>query len=71
MLDLGCLLFNSTETYTWEEASVYCQGEENATLVEIWTDTQLNFIRMELGVLAEVEGKKSWWTAGRHLDNLI
>ena len=64
LLDLGCLLFNSSETYTWEEASVYCQGEENATLVEIWTDTQLDFIRMELRLLAELEGEAVWWTAG-------
>ena len=35
LLGLGCLLFNSTKAYTWEGASVYCQGEENATLVEI------------------------------------
>ena len=64
LLDLGCLLFNSSKFYTWEEASVYCQGEENATLVEIWTDTQLDFIRMELRLLGEVEGAKNWWTAG-------
>ena len=38
ILDLGCLLFNSTMGYTWEGASVYCQGEENATLVEMDRD---------------------------------
>ena len=64
LLGLGCLLFNSTETYTWEGASVYCQGEENATLVEIWTETQLDFIRMELQMISEVETSKDWWTAG-------
>ena len=64
LLSLGCLLFNSTIDYTWEDASVYCQGEENATLVEIWTETQLDFIRMELGLLGVVETPKKWWTAG-------
>ena len=38
ILDLGCLLFNSTMGYTWEGANVYCQGEENATLVEMDRD---------------------------------
>ena len=64
ILDLGCLLFNSTMGYTWEGASVYCQGEENATLVEIWTETQLHFIQMELRLLGEVESSKVWWIAG-------
>ena len=64
LLDLGCLLFNSTTYYPWEEASVYCQQEENATLVEIWTEAQLDFIRMELRMLAANEGGNSWWTSG-------
>ena len=61
LLDLGCLLFNSTKEYTWEEASVNCQQEANATLVEIWTEAQLDFIRMELRMLA---GGRGWWISG-------
>jgi hypothetical protein len=64
LVDLGCLLFNSTATYTWEGASVYCQQEEIATLVEIWTEAQLDFIRMELRMLAANEGARYWWTSG-------
>ena len=51
LLDLGCLLFNVSAGYPWEGASVYCQQDENATLVEIWTEAQLDFIRMELRML--------------------
>ena len=32
--------------------------------MEIWTETQLDFIQMELRLLGEVEGPRDWWTAG-------
>ena len=38
-VDLGCL--------PWEQANIYCH-EENATLIEILTEEQLDFVRMEL-----------------------
>ena len=41
---MGFLLFNSKESYGWDEANAYCQEIENATLVEILTD----FISMKL-----------------------
>merc|ERR1719391_1950664 len=66
-LDLGCLLFNSTASYTWEKASVYCQQEENSTLVEIWTEAQLDFIRMELRMLSANEGGQRLLPAGGEL----
>ena len=59
---LGCLLFNSTTDYTWEEANNYCQRDENASLVEILTTLQLDFIRREL------YGRRGdWWTSGTDL----
>ena len=64
---LGCLLFNSTETYAWEEANNYCQRDENASLVEIWTSMQLDFIRTELILLTDHEASRNWWTSGTDL----
>ena len=61
---LGCLLFNSTTTYTWEEANNYCQAKENATLVEIWTSPQSDSIASELMLLEDHEDKGTWWTGG-------
>ena len=59
---LGCLLFfNGTKSYTWEEANSYCQTEENATLLEIWTTLQSDFISSEL---EDHEDKRTWWTSG-------
>ena len=58
-LNLGCLLFNTTAFYTWEEANVYCQKVEQATLVEISNEQQLDFIQMEMSLL----GGDYWWTS--------
>ena len=60
-VDMGCLLFNSTQTYTWEEASVYCQTEANATLVEIETEDQFEFLQMEMEVFEGQLNSHSWW----------
>lgn len=64
---LGCLLFNSTNAYTWEEANGYCQEEENATLLEIWTSLQSDFICSELMLLEDHESARNWWTCGTDL----
>ena len=64
---LGCLLFNSTKAYNWEEANNYCQRDENASLVEIWTTLQLDFIRSELSFLTDHESAHDWWTSGTDL----
>merc|ERR1712215_107132 len=63
LVDMGCLLFNSTYYYAWEGANVYCQSKENASLVEITTQDQMDFLRMELSLLEDHEGVHSWWTA--------
>ena len=62
---LGCLLFNSSQAYTWEEANNYCQRDENASLVEILTIRQLDFIRLELFHDGWRYG--DWWTSGTDL----
>merc|ERR1719452_327045 len=61
---MGCLLFNSTATYTAEQAIVYCQQAENSTLVELQTEEQLEFLQMELIALEAHEGTRRWWTSG-------
>merc|ERR1712179_11150 len=62
-VEMGCLLFNSTTTYTWDRANYYCQSHHNATLLEITTEMQLAFVQMEANVLADHEGKRNWWTS--------
>ena len=64
MTGLGCLLFNSSTSYTWEKANDYCQVQENATLLEIWTELQLDFVRNELIFLTDHEESRDWWTSG-------
>merc|ERR1739838_75107 len=63
-VDMGCLLFNDSASYTWEEANGYCQGE-NASLIEILTEEQFDFVNMELDVLTDHDVSANyWWTAG-------
>merc|ERR1712215_164923 len=67
-VDMGCLYFNNTHNFTWIEANAYCQGDLNATLVEITTEEQYDFIKMELQVLeVETNSKLYWWTGGTDL----
>ena len=61
---MGCLFFNSNVTLTWEEANIYCQEEENGTLLQIWNELQLDFVRMELGFLYDHVQVPRWWTSG-------
>jgi hypothetical protein len=68
-VEMGCLLFNSTTAYTWEEANNYCQDKENASLVEIYTEEQHEFLKMELNLLSDHEGGKAWRTAGTDIGN--
>ena len=65
---LGCLYFNSSATVSWLDASAWCQApENNATLVEIWTELQLDFIRSELLFLQDNGVDYDWWTGATDL----
>ena len=66
-MDLGCLLFNSTTAYTWEKAYGYCRSVENASLIDILTEEQLDFVRLKLYDLEEQNGKELWWTGATDL----
>ena len=61
---MGCVLFNTTASMTWEEANNYCQQDENGTLLQIWNELQFDFIRMELGFIYDHVQVGSWWTSG-------
>merc|ERR1712110_583830 len=62
---LGCLFFNSTAAVSWEEASSWCQHpDNNASLVEIWSELQHDFIRSELMFLQDNGVSNDWWTGG-------
>ena len=59
---LGCLFFNSTTAVTWEDAANLCQHpDNNASLVEIWSELQFDFIRSELMFLQDNGVDNDWW----------
>ena len=60
--DMGCLLFNTTKSYTWDDATNYCNSL-NASLVEIKTEEQHEFLIMELEVFADNGHSHNWWTS--------
>merc|ERR1719167_1155371 len=60
---LGCLYFNSSTKVNWEEAGKVCQAPENdALLLEIETELQLDFVRSELMLLEDSGVVNHWWT---------
>ena len=64
-VDMGCLYFNRTAEVTWDDANKICQNIENqnATLVEILTEDQMDFLAMELDAIGEA-GNIRYWTGG-------
>merc|ERR1712210_69076 len=65
---LGCLYFNSSTTVSWEEAANWCQHpDNNASLLEIWSELQLDFTRSELMFLQDNGVDKEWWTGATDL----
>jgi len=63
-VDMGCLYVDRTATVTWEEANQICQEIENqnAFLVEILTEEQMDFLAMELDAIDE--GTNNYWIGG-------
>ena len=67
---LGCLFFNSSRDHiqdeldvTWLEAAYWCQQpENNASLVQIDSEVQLDFVRSVLLLLQDNEVLTNWWT---------
>ena len=52
---LGCLLFNNTSKLSWEDASNYCQDDEDAKLLEISNSLQMDFVRSELALIYDYD----------------
>merc|ERR1712212_964530 len=65
---LGCLYFNNTWVSTWEGAASSCQ-DNGASLVEIWTELELDFVRSWLAAFAASgdDIEYYWWTGGTDL----
>merc|ERR1711915_397056 len=55
-----------TSNLQWLDAVRHCQDKE-ANLVEIFTEYQLDFVRMELDMLDDHEDPKWWWTGGNDI----
>ena len=63
--ELSCLFFNSTVNVTWEEAANWCQHpDNNASLLEIGSEMQLDFVRRELILLQDNRVDNDWWIGG-------
>ena len=69
LVNMGCLLFNSSATYSWTEASFYCQDPKggNGSLVEIETQQQMDYLLLMLNLLSDHEDPRTWWTSGTDL----
>ena len=64
LVGMGCLLFESNATFTWDEANFFCQDNHSANLVSIETADQHEFVIMMIGFLGNHEDTHSWWTSG-------
>lgn len=58
-VDLGCLLFQH-EDRSWWDNLMNCR-EKNSYLLEVFTEPQLDFIRLELQVYEGQYGQKAWY----------
>ena len=69
LVNMGCLLFNSSATYSWTEASFFCQDPKggNSSLVEIETQQQMDYLLLMLNLLSDHEDPRTWWTSGTDL----
>jgi len=61
-MDLGCIFF-ANRGFSWADADNYCQ-ENSSALLEVYSQTHMDFIRSELFVLENFVGDHVWWTGG-------
>ena len=69
LVDMGCLLFDSSTTYSWTNASYFCQDSEggNGSLVEIENQQQMDYVLMMLTLLSDHEDAATRRTSGTDL----
>merc|ERR1719228_399618 len=60
---MGCLLFDSSTSYTWDKANQFCYNQ-GGLLVEIRQPQEMEFLMNYLKTLETHEDKHDWWTAG-------
>merc|ERR1712179_13670 len=60
---MGCLLFDSSNSYTWDKANQFCYSQ-GGELVEIRHLQEMEFVISYLKMLETHETAYSWWTAG-------
>ena len=63
-LGLGCLLWSSQHTHSWEAANEFC-FERNSSLVEIETEQQWDYLVSEItDFIGNAAFSRDWWTSG-------
>merc|ERR1712179_76614 len=61
---MGCLLFNVSTAYTWDQANKFCYTQEEGRLVEIRSEWEMELIMNYLEQIEILGAKHSWWTSG-------
>jgi hypothetical protein len=59
---MGCLLFLSNTTYTYDGANTYCHSL-GAKQVEILTEFEMEYLHATLKTSEAALGKHRWWTS--------
>jgi hypothetical protein len=62
-IGMGCLLFLSNTTFTWDKANTFCQSY-SAKLLEITTESEMEVLHGTLITIEEEVGHHYWWTSG-------
>eukprot|EP00091_Calanus_sinicus_P022866 TRINITY_DN7480_c0_g1_i2.p1 TRINITY_DN7480_c0_g1~~TRINITY_DN7480_c0_g1_i2.p1 ORF type:complete len:195 (-),score=67.49 TRINITY_DN7480_c0_g1_i2:110-616(-) len=62
--DLGCLLFDGSTTYTWNDAQEFCHTQEACSLVEISNQEQQDFLAQTAYQLESFTGQQRHWFIG-------
>merc|ERR1712179_256552 len=63
---MGCLLFDSSQGYTWDKANDFCHSN-GANLVEIRSVGAMEYVKMMLDFIDDHENPQYWWTSGTDL----
>merc|ERR1712243_240829 len=66
LVDMGCLLFDVSSGYTWEEPNNFCESVGGA-LVEVPTVEGMASMQMMLEAIQETNGPRYWWTGGNDI----
>ena len=63
-LGLGCLLYSSQHTHSWQAANEFC-FQRNSSLLEIENEQQFDYIVSEITeFVGNSAFSRDWWTSG-------